>query len=206
MIFFPANDANDLIVSSSDVAPSTMACFGFAVMHAVPHIPVSNARIRWPFETTRVSADHARQPSALAGIFSRRVNPHALRHTEHSIWVDQTRRHGRALDDTRAPRRWAMTPSNESIPSEGEAIRQAYVPRRCVLPSSSLVYDFSCHIFCGERAEQLTILRRKLKQHSESSKSDDRAERWIKKARTPHSCEMSKTHSPAPLSLPVSGT
>jgi hypothetical protein len=37
-----------------------------------------------------------------------------------------------------------MTPSNESIPSEGEAIRQAYVPRRCVLPSSSLVYDFSC--------------------------------------------------------------
>ena len=37
-----------------------------------------------------------------------------------------------------------MTPSNESIPAEGEAIRQAYVPRRCVLPSYSLVYDFSC--------------------------------------------------------------
>ena len=37
-----------------------------------------------------------------------------------------------------------MTPSNESIPAEGEAFRKAYVPRRCVLPSSSLVYDFSC--------------------------------------------------------------
>jgi hypothetical protein len=41
-------------------------------------------------------------------------------------------------------RRWAMTPSNDSIPAEGEAFRQAYVPRRCVLPSYSLVYDFSC--------------------------------------------------------------
>jgi hypothetical protein len=37
-----------------------------------------------------------------------------------------------------------MTPSNESIPAEGEAFRKAYVPRMCVLPSSSLVYDFSC--------------------------------------------------------------
>ena len=75
---------------------------------------------------------------------SRRVKPHALRHTEQSIWMDQARRHGRALRDTRTPRRWAMVPSNESIPAEGEAIRQAYVPRRCVLPSYSLVYDFSC--------------------------------------------------------------
>ena len=68
----------------------------------------------------------------------------ASANTEQSIWMDQTRRHGRALRDTRTPRRWAMAPSNESIPLEGEAIRKAYVPRRCVLALSSLVYDFSC--------------------------------------------------------------
>jgi len=82
-----------------------------------------------PFETTRATLHDARQPSALAGFFSRRVKPHALRHTEQSIWMDQTRRHGRALRDTRKPRRWAMTPRNESIPSEFEAAGQAYVPR-----------------------------------------------------------------------------
>jgi len=120
-------------------------------LHAVVRMPTSTARSRRPFETTRVSLDNAREPSALAGFVSGRVKPHALRHTEHSIWMDQARRHGRALRDAQTPRLWAIAPSNESIPSEGEAIRQAYVPR------------------------------------SESSKSDDRAERWIKKARTPHS-------------------
>ena len=124
-----------------------MACFSVAGMHAVARMPTRVACTRRPFETTRVSLDNARQPAALAGFVSRRVKPHALRHTEQSIWNDQTRRHGRALRDTRKPRRWAMTPRNESIPSEVEAARQAYVPRRCVLPSYSLVYDFSCHIF-----------------------------------------------------------
>ena len=124
-----------------------MACFSVAGMHAVARMPTRVACTRRPFETTRVSLDNARQPAALAGFVSRRVKPHALRHTEQSIWNDQTRRHGRALRDTRKPRRWAMTPRNESIPSEFEAARQAYVPRRCVLPSYSLVYDFSCHIF-----------------------------------------------------------
>ena len=121
-----------------------MACFSVAGMHAVARMPTRVACTRRPFETTRFSLDNARQPAALAGFVSRRVKPHALRHTEQSIWMDQTRRHGRALRDTRTPRRWAMTPSNESIPLEGEAIRKAYVPRRCVLALSSLVYDFSC--------------------------------------------------------------
>ena len=124
-----------------------MACFSVAGMHAVARMPTRVACTRRPFETTRVSLDNARQPAALAGFVSRRVKPHALRHTEQSIWNDQTRRHGRALRDTRKPRRWAMTPRNESVPSEFEAAGQAYVPRRCVLPSYSLVYDFSCHIF-----------------------------------------------------------
>ena len=121
-----------------------MACFSVAGMHAVARMPTRVACTRRPFETTRGSLDNARQPAALAGFVSRRVKPHALRHTEQSIWMDQTRRHGRALRDMRTPRRWAMAPNNESIPSEGEAIRKAYVPRRCVLPLSSLVYDFSC--------------------------------------------------------------
>ena len=124
-----------------------MACVSVASMNAVARMPLRTARSRRLFQTTRVSLDDARrEPAALAGFVSRRVKPHALRHTEQSIWIDQTRRHGRALGDTRTPRRWAMTPSNESIPSEGEAFRQAYVPRRCVLPLSSLVYDFSCQL------------------------------------------------------------
>ena len=122
-----------------------MACVSVASMNAVARMPLRTARSRRPFQTTRVSLDDARrEPAALAGFVSRRVKPHALRHTEQSIWIDQTPRHGRALGDTRTPRRWAMAPSNESIPSEGEAIRQAYIPRRCVLPLYSLVYDFSC--------------------------------------------------------------
>ena len=124
-----------------------MACLSMAGLHAVTRMSTSSARTQRPFETKRVSLDHARQPSTLAGFFSHRVKPHA-RHTEQSIWIDQARRHGRALGDTRKPRRWAMMPSNESIPVEAEAIRQAYVPRRCVLPSSSLVYDFSCQSVC----------------------------------------------------------
>ena len=119
---------------------STMACFNMAGLHAVARMPTCTARSRRPFQTTRATLDDARQPSALAGFVSRRVKPHALRHTEQSIWNDQTRRHGRALRDTQKPRRWAMTPSNEFMPSEGEAARNACVPRRCVLPLSSLVY------------------------------------------------------------------
>ena len=121
-----------------------MACFSVAGMHAVARMPTRVACTRRPFETTRVSLDNARQPAALAGFVSRRVKPHALRHTEQSIWMDQTRRHGRALGDTRTPRRWAMNPSSEYIPSEGEAARKAYVPRGYVLPLSSLVFFFSC--------------------------------------------------------------
>ena len=120
-----------------------MACFSVAGMHAVARMPTRVACTRRPFETTRVSLDNARQPAALAGFVSRRVKPHALRHTEQNIWIDQTRRQGRALGDTRTPRRRAMA-RNESIPSEVEAARKAFVPRRCVLPLSSLVYDFSC--------------------------------------------------------------
>ena len=120
-----------------------MACFNMAGLHAVARMSTSAARSRRPFETTRATLDDARQPSALAGFFSRRVKPHALRHTEQSIWMDQTRRQGRALGDTRKPRRWRMAPSNEYIPSEGEAARHAYIPRRCVLPLSSLVYDLT---------------------------------------------------------------
>ena len=120
-----------------------MACVSLAGMHAVARIPTSTARTRRPFQTTRVSLHDAREPSALAGFVSRRVKPHALRHTEQSIWIDQTRRHGRALRDTRTPRRRAMA-RTKSIPSEGEAFRRAYVPQRCVLPSYSLIYDFSC--------------------------------------------------------------
>ena len=76
-------------------------CFSLAGMHAVVWIPMRTARSRRPFETTRVSLDHARrEPAALAGFVSRRVKPHALRHTEQAIWIDQTRRHGRALGDT----------------------------------------------------------------------------------------------------------
>ena len=85
-----------------------MACVSLAGMHAVARIPTSTARTRRPFQTTRVSLHDAREPSALAGFVSRRVKPHALRHTEQSIWIDQTRRHGRALGDTRTPRYWAM--------------------------------------------------------------------------------------------------
>ena len=96
-----------------------MACFNMAGLHAVTRMHTSTASTRRPVEITRVSLDNARQPSALAGFFSRRVNPHALRHTEQSIWMDQARRHGRALGDTRTPRRWAMAPSNESIYTRG---------------------------------------------------------------------------------------
>ena len=96
-----------------------MACLSMAGMHAVARMPTSTARSRRPFETTLATLHDACQPSALAGFVSRRVKPHALRHTEQSIWIDQTRRHGRALGDTRTPRRWAMAPSNESIYTRG---------------------------------------------------------------------------------------
>ena len=96
-----------------------MACLSMAGMHAVARMPTRTARSRRPFETTLATLHDARQPSALAGFVSRRVKPHALRHTEQSIWIDQTRRHGRALGDTRTPRRWAMAPSNESIYTRG---------------------------------------------------------------------------------------
>ena len=96
-----------------------MACLSMAGMHAVARMPTSTPRSRRPFETTLATLHDACQPSALAGFVSRRVKPHALRHTEQSIWIDQTRRHGRALGDTRTPRRWAMAPSNESIYTRG---------------------------------------------------------------------------------------
>jgi len=124
-----------------------MACVSVASMNAVARMPLRTARSRRLFQTTRVSLDDARrEPAALAGFVSRRVKPHALRHTEQSIWIDQTRRHGRALGDMRTSRRWEMVPSNEYIPSEGEAARKAYVPQRCVLSSYSLVYDFYCQL------------------------------------------------------------
>ena len=124
-----------------------MACVSVASMNAVAQMPLRTARSRRPFQTTRVSLDDARrEPAALAGFVSRRVKPHALRHTEQSIWIDQTRRHGRTLGDMRTSRRWEMVPSNEYIPSEGEAARKAYVPQRCVLSSYSLVYDFYCQL------------------------------------------------------------
>jgi len=124
-----------------------MACVSVASMNAVARMPLRTARSRRPFQTTRVSLDNARrEPAALAGFVSRRVKPHALRHTEQSIWIDQTRRHGRALGDMRTSRSWEMVPSNEYIPSEGEAARKAYVPQRCVLSSYSLVYDFYCQL------------------------------------------------------------
>ena len=87
-----------------------MACFSVPGLHAVARMPTRTACTRRPLQTTRVSLDDARTPSALAGFFSRRVKPHALRHTEQSIWMDQTRRHGRALRDTPTRRRWAMAP------------------------------------------------------------------------------------------------
>ena len=117
------------IISRVRLGRSTMACLSMAGMHAVARMSTRTACTRRPFETTRVSLLDAREASALAGFFSRRVKPHALRHTEQSIWMDQTRRHGRALGDTRTPRRWAMAPSNESIPSEGEAARKALFPQ-----------------------------------------------------------------------------
>jgi hypothetical protein len=85
-----------------------MACLSMAGMHAVARVPTRTPRTRRPFQTTRATLHDTRQPSALAGFFSRLVKPHALRHTEQSIWIDQTRRHGRALGDTRTPRYWAM--------------------------------------------------------------------------------------------------
>ena len=56
-----------------------MACVSVAGMHAVARMAMNTIRSRRPFETTHVSLDHARQPAALAGCFSRRVKPHALR-------------------------------------------------------------------------------------------------------------------------------
>ena len=78
-----------------------------------------------------------------------------------------------------------MTPSNESIPAEGEAFRKAYVPRRCVLPSYSLVYVSPANCQSGIADKTLFALRRKLKTHSESPKVSG-AERWTKKVRTSH--------------------
>ena len=82
------------------------------------------------------------------------------------------------------PRRWAMTPSNDSIPAEGEAFRKAYVPRRCVLPLSWL-FTISPAILRRESSaadNTLFALRRKLKKYSESPKVYG-TERWIKKVR-----------------------
>jgi hypothetical protein len=161
-----------------------MMCFSLAGMHAVVWIPMRTARSRRPFETTRVSFDHARrEPAALAGFVSRRVKPHALRHTEQAIWIDQARRHGRALRDTRTHRRWVTAPSNESIPAEGEAFRKAYVPRRCVLPLFTIS---PAKAPCADKT--LFALRGKLKNHGESPKvkNKDYAERWIKKVSTLH--------------------
>ena len=45
----------------------TMACVSMAGMHAVARVPSRVACTRRPFETTRVSLDDAREPSALAG-------------------------------------------------------------------------------------------------------------------------------------------
>ena len=134
------------ITSRVRLCRSTMACFSMAGLHAVTRMHTITACSRRPFEPMRATLHDAREPAALAGFCSRspRVKPHALRHTKQSIWMDQARRHGRALGDTRTPRRWAMTPSNESTPSEGEAARNAYITRRCVLPLSSLVYDLNC--------------------------------------------------------------
>jgi len=94
------------ITSRVRLGRSTMACLNMSGLHAVARIPTRVVCTpRRPFQTTRVSLDNARsrQPAALAGFVSRRVKPHALRHTEQSIWMDQTRRHGRALGDTRRP-------------------------------------------------------------------------------------------------------
>eukprot|EP00230_Micromonas_polaris_P002905 CAMPEP_0119208438 /NCGR_PEP_ID=MMETSP1327-20130426/639_1 /TAXON_ID=38833 /ORGANISM="Micromonas pusilla, Strain RCC2306" /LENGTH=136 /DNA_ID=CAMNT_0007204957 /DNA_START=34 /DNA_END=441 /DNA_ORIENTATION=- len=94
-----------------------------AGLHAVTRMHTITACSRRPFEPMRATLHDAREPAALAGFCSRspRVKPHALRHTKQSIWMDQARRHGRALRETRKPGRWAMTPSSEYVPSEGEA-------------------------------------------------------------------------------------
>ena len=132
---------------------STMACFDMAVMHAVARIPAITARSQQPLaQPTRATLDHARrQHAALAGFVSRRVKPHALRHTEQAIWIDQTRRHGRALGDTRTPRRWAMAPSNESIYTRGRRSFSQSICSPQVRASLVLaVYDFSCHFAARE--------------------------------------------------------
>ena len=105
------------ITSRVRLCRSTMACFSMAGLHAVTRMHTITACSRRPFEPMRATLHDAREPAALAGFCSRspRVKPHALRHTKQSIWMDQARRHGRALGDTRSPRRWAMAPSNESI-------------------------------------------------------------------------------------------
>ena len=165
------------------IVRSTMACFSVSGMHAVARIPTRTACTRCPFETTRATLQDTREPSARAGFVSRRVKPHALRHTEQAIWIDQARRHGRALRDTRTHRRWVMAPSNESIPAEGEAFRKAYVPRRCVLPLFTIS---PAKAPCADKT--LFALRGKLKNHGESPKvkNKDYAERWIKKVSTLH--------------------
>ena len=67
------------ITHAHRIVRSTMACVSVAGMHAVARMAMNTVRSRRPFETTHVSLDHARQPAALAGCFSRRVKPHALR-------------------------------------------------------------------------------------------------------------------------------
>ena len=106
-----------------------MACFSLAGPCAMARMPTSTACSLRPFETMRATLGDARSPSF--GFISRRVKP--LRHT-HSIWIDETRRHGRVLRDTRNTRHWVMASSNENMPSEDKAYRKAYVPKRCVLP------------------------------------------------------------------------
>ena len=114
-----------------------MAYLSLAGMHEVGWVPTGTACCRRPLETMRtILGDTSRAPSALPGFFARRVKP--LRHTEHSVWMDEARRHGCALGDMRKPRCWLMALRKKHVPSEGDAARLPYLPQRCVLLLSSL--------------------------------------------------------------------
>ena len=159
-----------------------MACVSMAGMHAVARVPSRVACTRRPFETTRVSLDDAREPSALAGfiLFTSSQTTRASAHR--AVHLDRPGTKARACSWRHANAQTLGDGTEQRVYTFGSRSRSQSICSPQVRASLVLACLRFLLPFCCERAEQLTLFDANLK-HSESPKVYA-AERWIKMVRT----------------------
>jgi hypothetical protein len=159
-----------------------MACVSMAGMHAVARVPTRVAYTRRPFETTRVSLDDAREPSALAGFILFTSSQTARASAHRAVHLDRPGTKARACSPRHANAQTLGDGTEQRVYTFGSRSRSQSICSPQVRASLVLACLRFLLPFCCERAEQLTLFDANLK-HSESPKVYA-AERWIKMVRT----------------------